>query len=208
MEQPQPPVVASWLLRRLCDGKDEALIGDLLEKFRQGRSGAWFWRQALVAIAFRVLAELRLRWTRICHAIAGTAMCGFVGMRFVSRSPAMGQLWVWSRSLPWPWSSVVFDLSQAALLALAVLPILAALLLLNGAFRWASLLRAFGISFPLVAIGHLATYFWLLSHPAGDHPQSMMLNAVGVSRIFLALLVSAPRAPFASALRSTEGGVP
>jgi hypothetical protein len=42
----RPPRVADALLRYLAPGH-EALAGDLIEQFREGRSAAWFWRQTL-----------------------------------------------------------------------------------------------------------------------------------------------------------------
>jgi hypothetical protein len=50
-ERSQPPALASWLLRRLCSTKDrEALTGDLYERFGEGQSERWFWRQVVIAI--------------------------------------------------------------------------------------------------------------------------------------------------------------
>lgn len=191
-EKSNPPALAIWLLQHVCPGSNkEALSGDLLEQFREGRSSGWFWQQVLIAIAIGVLTELRLHWPQICYAIAGTVMLGFLGKTF-SRSSAIGQLWVWSKSLQWPFSSVsVFDLSRAALLALAVSPILAALLLLNRACGWLNILRAFGISFPLIVVGDLVTFLWVSSHPVITQQQVWMVNVFGVSRIFSTLLASA-----------------
>ena len=42
----QPPAFATWLLKRAARG-NEALVGDLLEEYRQGRSAVWYWRQVL-----------------------------------------------------------------------------------------------------------------------------------------------------------------
>ena len=56
-----PPALALWMLLRLLRGpRCEALIGDLAEEYRHGRTRMWYWRQALWAIA----ADLRQhpRW--------------------------------------------------------------------------------------------------------------------------------------------------
>lgn len=50
-ERSQPPALASWLLRHLCSTKDrEFLTGDLYERFGEGQSERWFWRQVVIAI--------------------------------------------------------------------------------------------------------------------------------------------------------------
>ena len=70
-----PPRSAVWLLRHACPGNhNEALTGDLVEKFREGRSHGWFWKQVLIAIAVGVLGEVRRHWPHFSYAIAGTAM--------------------------------------------------------------------------------------------------------------------------------------
>jgi hypothetical protein len=47
----QPPRVATWLAHRLVPGpRRESLLGDLIEQYRQGRSGWWYWRQVVIAI--------------------------------------------------------------------------------------------------------------------------------------------------------------
>jgi hypothetical protein len=41
-----------WLLERVGIGRDgEGLVGDLLEEMEAGRSGTWFWREVLTALA-------------------------------------------------------------------------------------------------------------------------------------------------------------
>jgi hypothetical protein len=41
---PTPPLtkLAAWLLSQFI--ADEALIGDLVERYHEGRSDVWFWR--------------------------------------------------------------------------------------------------------------------------------------------------------------------
>jgi hypothetical protein len=52
MRRIEPPSTATWLLEHLTPGEcNEALAGDLLEEFRNGRSAGWYWRQVVVAIA-------------------------------------------------------------------------------------------------------------------------------------------------------------
>jgi hypothetical protein len=53
-----PPRLATWILQRLGT-IDEALVGDLNEAYGDGRSRAWYWRQAGLAILLSVWRELR-----------------------------------------------------------------------------------------------------------------------------------------------------
>ena len=51
MKRSQPPILATRLLERLASGPHgDAILGDLIEQYRQGRSAAWYWRQVLLAI--------------------------------------------------------------------------------------------------------------------------------------------------------------
>ena len=53
-----PPKLATALLRCVADNKP-ALIGDLLEQFRLGRSPWWYWRQVLAVVGRGVVFEMR-----------------------------------------------------------------------------------------------------------------------------------------------------
>jgi lipopolysaccharide export LptBFGC system permease protein LptF len=53
-----PPKFATALLRVVAASKP-ALIGDLLEQLRSGRSGWWYWRQVLAIVGRAVLCEVR-----------------------------------------------------------------------------------------------------------------------------------------------------
>jgi len=48
VNSPSPPALATWLLQTFAG--NEALVGDLVEQFRLGRSAAWFWRQTFGAL--------------------------------------------------------------------------------------------------------------------------------------------------------------
>jgi hypothetical protein len=55
-----PPKLPRWLLNQLgCSPNNEAIIGDLDERYRQRPSRLWYWRQALIAIVsgFATLAR-------------------------------------------------------------------------------------------------------------------------------------------------------
>src|ERR1019366_10625470 len=66
----EPPPLATWMLEHCAPAdRDEALAGDLLEGFRSGRSGAWYWRQALTACAVSWCENLRLRSPLLVFAL-------------------------------------------------------------------------------------------------------------------------------------------
>jgi hypothetical protein len=51
MRTSQPPILATKLLERLTSGPHgDALAGDLIEQYREGRAASWYWRQVLLAI--------------------------------------------------------------------------------------------------------------------------------------------------------------
>jgi hypothetical protein len=56
-----PPYLPTKMLERLASGpRRGSLIGDLTEAYRNGRSAAWYWRQALTAIVADVNQSLRI----------------------------------------------------------------------------------------------------------------------------------------------------
>jgi hypothetical protein len=76
MKNNRPPVLATRLLERLVSGPHgDALAGDLIEQYRQGRSGAWYWRQVLAAILAGVGKGVRDHKLQAAGAVA-------IGMAF------------------------------------------------------------------------------------------------------------------------------
>jgi hypothetical protein len=70
MKSSQPPILATWLLYHVGLGElDDALLGDLFEDFRRGRSAGWYWRQVLAAILVSLAKQLRYRWASTGFAI-------------------------------------------------------------------------------------------------------------------------------------------
>ncbi len=78
-----PPRLATALLERLGP-RDEALIGDLVEEYRSGRSGTWYWRQALTAIAIGAATEVRTHPLVALRVLAIGWMSGWLYFRYVS----------------------------------------------------------------------------------------------------------------------------
>lgn len=163
-----PPRLAIWWLRHARPGGDnDALTGDLIERFREGQTRGWFWGQVLIAFAVRVRGEIREHWPHFCYAIAGTAMPVFL-WKAVNGVPFALHWWI----LPWPASQVALELSRPAILALSALPALAAGLVIHGAFRWVSLLRTGTINLALLTISkYLGEAFrpWL-TRPLTGYP--------------------------------------
>jgi hypothetical protein len=63
-----PPACATWLLERFSGRyRRDALLGDLLEEYRRGRSDAWYWREAMVAV-------MTAGHSRLCRAVPGLAV--------------------------------------------------------------------------------------------------------------------------------------
>jgi hypothetical protein len=198
----QPPALAVWLLRRLCHkGNDDALAGDLFEKFGERQSDGWFWRQVLIAILVGVSTELRVHWPQICFSLAGTPLLWFSSTEII-RTPAIERLWAWGIGLPWPMSTAYDFGFQAALAALMVQPILAALLLLDRTFSWSSATRTLLISFALLAAAQSARFLWISHLPS---PMTRFLFMALMPSV--ALLISAwfgCRLPLGS--RNLRGG--
>ena len=84
MRTSNPPIVATWLLERLYTGeKSESLIGDLMECYGHGRSGAWYWRQVLAAIVLSFCKEVRGHIFLAIRAVV-TGWLAFYMFRFIS----------------------------------------------------------------------------------------------------------------------------
>jgi hypothetical protein len=86
MNRRRPPKLATWLLDRLGYTRhNAALAGDLLEEFRSGRSGAWYWRQTAMVIANGVV-----RSTNVQQAYLRSVLIGFAAQFLVAMA-----LWRW-----------------------------------------------------------------------------------------------------------------
>jgi hypothetical protein len=179
------PALALWLLRHACPGRDnEALTGDLLERFHEGRSRAWFWKQVVVAIAVGILVECRRRWPAFAYAIAGAA-----SITFAWRLPGYLPNTHWYE-LPWPWSQIVMELSGWAALALIPVPVLAISLTIRGNFRWISLLRTIALTLVLVALWQfLPDAFPFLLRPIDSQHSVLIIPHAVVMLLFFSFFL-------------------
>ncbi len=193
-----PPKLAIWWLRRACPSTDhDALTGDLIERFREGQTAGWFWKQVLIASAVGVRCEIRRHWPYFFYAIAGTAMPAILWNSIASAvGPHPLGFWLHWWALPWPLSQLVLDLSPVALLSLAALPALAVASVINRSFRWISLLRTGVINLALITLEY---YLFALLHPwltrpePGDSHFSILIIPWGIRILwtFSIFLVSA-----------------
>jgi hypothetical protein len=59
MTSEQPPRIAAWFLRIFgCSPDNEAILGDLAERYRSGTSRFWYRRQVLVAVGVGLYEEI------------------------------------------------------------------------------------------------------------------------------------------------------
>ena len=75
MRSNQPPAVATWLLRQFgCSPRNDAILGDLVEQYRHGRSRRWYWYQTLIAL---IMGLIRGVWEDKARAL-GTIATGWI----------------------------------------------------------------------------------------------------------------------------------
>jgi hypothetical protein len=81
MKKVAAPRLAVWLVGHLPYGRSEAVLGDLLERFAQGETVWWFWRQALCALAVSLKTAIKVHGPSFAAAlIAWIAVCFAVGV--------------------------------------------------------------------------------------------------------------------------------
>lgn len=95
MTDQQPPRVATWLAHRLVLGpRRESLLGDLIEQYRQGRSGHWYWRQVLIAIAVGTAHDLAAhKWLALRALTIGWTLY-YLSSFPVTWAGGMAETWV------------------------------------------------------------------------------------------------------------------
>lgn len=106
MNRREPPLFATWTLEHLTAGeRDQALTGDLLEVFCEGRTPGWYWHQVLSACAVSWLRALRARASMLVFALAWSAAAPAwtaIIDRVLHNARILGGTW----QMDWPFSSV------------------------------------------------------------------------------------------------------
>jgi hypothetical protein len=73
-----PPRLAIWLLVHLTwSERREAVLGDLLERFAEGETACWFWRQALSAFSVAMVRAIRRHGWSFAAALAVASLVLF-----------------------------------------------------------------------------------------------------------------------------------
>jgi hypothetical protein len=102
------PKFATWLLTQLgCGHANEAITGDLLERFRRHpRTRVWYWRQVLLAIVGSAFQEIRTQKLRTF----GAMILAFAGLAFTELllAKAVGPITSWLP--PTLWNAPTFEM--------------------------------------------------------------------------------------------------
>jgi len=67
------PFFPTWLLKHLgCSSDNDAVMGDLSERYQQGKTVAWYWKQTLVAVIASAFNEVRgHKWLTFRSVLVG-----------------------------------------------------------------------------------------------------------------------------------------
>ncbi len=97
-----PPRLATWLLNRFGDRyRRDALVGDLLEQYHDGRSNGWYWRQVLCAALANGRGMLRSHRSGLIALLIWWSV--LLGLSFESHWPVI--LFALDPSLYWLYPS-------------------------------------------------------------------------------------------------------
>jgi hypothetical protein len=149
----EPPKLATALLK-LLGPQDHALMGDLAENYASGKSGWWYWRQILMAVASEALQDARRNPARIVVSATVAVLCAWFATRGLSCILGFDQwlfetgvnrwlyingygLPLWSRDLPLLaiWKALSYGLSAyviGRMVPRIVVPFVSALIAVNG----------------------------------------------------------------------------
>src|SRR5215831_18798898 len=113
----QPPTIARWLLNHFgCSPNNESVIGDLDERYSQGRSYLWYWRQALFAIVTSFFNEVGTHKLVTLRAIATGWVVAVVSRRAFNLTwEILSALASWSRLWRHGWITIAVQIPEVVL---------------------------------------------------------------------------------------------
>ena len=175
-----PPRLATWLLQRFTWGpRGESLVGDLLERYQQKRSSAWYWRQVFAAILASTTSEVAAHKLLAVRAVVVGALAGVLltvpihWLSEITRASindwivASGHYAFWPVLLSGPLSITVFQCVAGA----AIGGIVARLHQLHAA----AMVYLVSASFLLFEMGLAALLMSTQPHAPIPHPEIMLL---------------------------------
>jgi hypothetical protein len=112
-----PPFLSTWLLKQLgCSANNDSVLGDLAERYREGKPAAWYWKQALTAVVLSAFEDLRTHKLLTLRAMFGAAFVVACMEVFLSRNLESLLYWVPS---DW-WNSEAFGAGLEILVSLSI----------------------------------------------------------------------------------------
>ena len=166
MRSSRPPALATWLVEHLISrDKSEALAGDLLERFSQGRSVAWYWRQALVAIFMDFSKELRILWEAAGFTLVWVSVIAASKQKLIyfSHNRLFEAVFGWEVTRAWPVSVIAPITFIVVLTAGPLLVSLAAYLVIAKRFNLRRLFQGLSVGLVGVVLGYVGEMLILVS---------------------------------------------
>jgi hypothetical protein len=185
MKSSKPPVLATWVVEHMVPGgRNDALAGDLLEQFSQGRSARWYWRQVFGAMIVGFSKE----WLILAAAIGATFVWRIALNELYGRLWSEAEIqclsfvsvhhtWVVASQATWVGSMTAFN-------ALPVAVALGLYLGLNKTLRVRRFLRGLGAGLIVMALGFES---W---PPSNWVRPALVANFIATVPLFFALIIA------------------
>ncbi len=119
MTPTEPPKVARWLLDHFgCSPNNATVIGDLAERYRSGRSAAWYWRQTLSTIVVSFVKEVWThKWPTFTAIVTGWIVFAVSRYGLDLTRELLFALASWSRFWRHDWITIAVQVPEAVLSA-------------------------------------------------------------------------------------------
>lgn len=96
----EPPKLATRILQTFnCHPGDEAILGDLEERYQQGRTRTWYWNQIIRTIAVGIFHDIRSHKLLAVRALFGACFMN------ACLNVAMGYFLTYGNNANWTWWS-------------------------------------------------------------------------------------------------------